>query len=136
MLILPIYTGDNNANPAFVLPKMQATTMLRTFAGDGLKPLNETLGGNVGTTGTAKVLCDFNRAPAKALNKLFGSIIYRSIFETVLVKARHTKEHAAIALTSYLIDGGLRSSHFQNGPRLPYLAADGRLHALCVMANT
>ena len=73
-----------------------------------------------------------NDAPTLAFNRLLGAQFYRSKMEGIWARAIALGVNPGKALVDYLIDGGLRDHGFTRGSRIPYLAADFRVHALAM----
>ena len=73
-----------------------------------------------------------NDAPTLAFNRLLGRQFYRSKMEAIWARAIAVNSHPSRALVDYIVDGGLREHGFTGGSRIPYLAADYRVHALAL----
>ena len=52
--------------------------------------------------------------------------------EGIWARAIAVNSHPSRALVDYIVDGGLREHGFTGGSRIPYLAADFRVHGLAL----
>ena len=76
---------------------------------------------------------NLNNAPTLAFNKLIGQQFFRNKMEGIWFNSRSHSQHPALGITDFVSDGGLRETAFSHGSRIPYVAADLRMHPLAVV---
>ena len=76
---------------------------------------------------------NLNDAPTLAFNKLLGQPFFRNKMEAIWFKSRSHGQHPAFGVTDFVADGGLRETAISHGNRIPYVAADLRIHPLAVV---
>ena len=66
-----------------------------------------------------------NRAPMGCFNFLVGQRVFTNMFEMIMLARFSNRCNAPIALSHFIMDGGLRWKVLMDGVRLPYCDADG-----------
>ena len=127
-LLAPHYNTTDGRNEKNVGPLVAAGAVLRheDFTDENPPPVQN---GVV----DRKRENNLNNAPTLAFNKLLGQPFFRNKMEAIWFKSRSHSQHPALGITDFVADGGLRETAISHGNRIPYVAADLRIHPLAVV---